>query len=110
MKGVAERAELAQDVQRVTMTVKESARYLGIGRDVMYWLVHSGAVRSVRIGRQYLLRQVDLDTYLETRATHGAQPMPVAVAPPPAPAKKSKRPVRDGRTPMPGSKITPIPW
>lgn len=54
----------------LVLTVEEAAQRLGIGRTVMYALVSSGAVESVRIGR---LRRVPADalvTFLdELRAT-----------------------------------------
>lgn len=55
----------------LVLTVEEAAQRLGIGRTVMYALVSSGAVESVRIGR---LRRVPADalvTFLdELRAGH----------------------------------------
>jgi excisionase family DNA binding protein len=51
-----------QDDQRarlpLVLTVDEAAERLGVGRTVMYALVSSGAVESVRIGR---LRRVPAD-------------------------------------------------
>ena len=42
----------------LVLTVEEAAERLGIGRTIMYALVSSGAVESVRIGR---LRRVPAD-------------------------------------------------
>ncbi|HET9873907.1 MAG TPA: helix-turn-helix domain-containing protein [Propionibacteriaceae bacterium] len=42
----------------LVLTVEQAAEQLGIGRTVMYALVSSGAVESVRIGR---LRRVPAD-------------------------------------------------
>lgn len=42
----------------LVLTVEEAAERLGIGRTVMYGLVSSGAVESVRIGR---LRRIPAD-------------------------------------------------
>lgn len=42
----------------LVLTVEEAAQRLGVGRTVMYALVSSGAVESVRIGR---LRRVPAD-------------------------------------------------
>jgi excisionase family DNA binding protein len=42
----------------LVLTVEEAAHRLGVGRTVMYALVSSGAVESVRIGR---LRRVPVD-------------------------------------------------
>jgi excisionase family DNA binding protein len=43
---------------RLLLTVQEAARRLGIGRSLMYELIASGAVRSVRVGR---LRRIPSD-------------------------------------------------
>lgn len=48
----------APAVVPLVLTVEEAAQRLGIGRTVMYALVSSGAVESVRIGR---LRRVPAD-------------------------------------------------
>jgi excisionase family DNA binding protein len=57
----------------LVFTVEEAAERLGVGRTVMYALVSSGAVESVRIGR---LRRVPADalvTFLdELRSGLGA--------------------------------------
>jgi excisionase family DNA binding protein len=57
----------------LVFTVEEAAERLGVGRTVMYALVSSGAVESVRIGR---LRRVPADalvTFLdELRSGIGA--------------------------------------
>ncbi|GAA3636333.1 excisionase family DNA-binding protein [Microlunatus ginsengisoli] len=53
----ARRDQLAQPVPLV-LTVEQAAERLGIGRTIMYALVSSGAVESVRIGR---LRRVPAD-------------------------------------------------
>jgi excisionase family DNA binding protein len=110
MKGVPERAALLSEVQRVTLTINEAAQYLGIGRDLMYQLARQGAVRCVKFGRAYRLRAVDLDAYLEAQANPVAVPAPAVVEMPVPEKGKRARAARDGRTPMPGSKITPIPW
>jgi excisionase family DNA binding protein len=36
---------------RLVLTIEEAAERLGVGRSLMYALVNSGAVESVRIGR-----------------------------------------------------------
>ena len=58
------RDQLAVDVPLV-LTIEQAAERLGVGRTVMYALVSSGAVESVKIGR---LRRVPADaliTFLE---------------------------------------------
>jgi len=44
--------------RRVLVTTEEAAQLLGIGRTLMFELIRSGAVASVRIGR---LRRVPVD-------------------------------------------------
>ena len=46
----------------LVLTVEEAAERLGVGRTVMYALVSSGAVESVRIGR---LRRVPADALVD---------------------------------------------
>lgn len=43
---------------RIVLTIEEAARWLGIGRTLMYSLVMSGEVESVTIGR---LRRVPVE-------------------------------------------------
>jgi excisionase family DNA binding protein len=47
---------------RVALTVEEAAERLGIGRTLMYQLLASGEVRSLRVGR---LRRVPVDALIE---------------------------------------------
>lgn len=41
--------------EKPTITVAETARLLGIGRNVAYGLVREGRLRAVRIGRRILV-------------------------------------------------------
>jgi excisionase family DNA binding protein len=58
----ARRALDPTDQPRLVLTVEEAAQRLCISRTVMYALVSSGAVRSIRIGR---LRRVPADALSE---------------------------------------------
>lgn len=49
-------------VPRIVLTVEQAAESLAIGRTLMYELVGSGAVESVRIGR---LRRIPTDAVAE---------------------------------------------
>ncbi len=49
----------------LVMTVPEMAEILQIGRNAAYDLVKSGAVRSIRIGRNIRIPQSALLDYLE---------------------------------------------
>jgi excisionase family DNA binding protein len=62
-------------VSRVLLTVQEAAERLGIGRSLMYDLLRSGEVESVRIGRlrRVPIRAVDgYATSLLARSRNGA--------------------------------------
>ena len=63
------RDQLAQNVPLV-LTIDQAAERLGVGRTIMYALVTSGAVESVKIGR---LRRVPADalvTFLDELRAH----------------------------------------
>ncbi len=49
---------------RLVLTVEEAADRLGIGRTLMYSLVRSGAVESVRIGRLRRIPEDALETFV----------------------------------------------
>lgn len=58
---------------RLVLTVEQAADALGIGRTLMYELVGSGAVESVRIGRLRRIPAQALAAYVEgLRPTSGA--------------------------------------
>ena len=40
---------------RLTLTVEEAAKLLGIGRSTAYELVHTGAIPSLRLGRRIVV-------------------------------------------------------
>jgi len=48
----------------LALTVEDVAKILGIGRNSAYALVHSGALRYVRIGRQIRVPKSALMDYL----------------------------------------------
>ncbi len=50
---------------RVTLTVEEAARALGIGRGLAYEAVRRGEIPTVRIGRRLLVPRPALDRLLE---------------------------------------------
>lgn len=47
-----------QEQQRIVLTVEEAAERLGVGRTLVYALVHSGDIESISIGR---LRRIPCD-------------------------------------------------
>ncbi len=52
--------------ERLTMTVEEAARLLGIGRTAAYQAVGNGDLPSVRIGGRILIPKAALDRWLST--------------------------------------------
>jgi excisionase family DNA binding protein len=53
-----------QDTQRLTLTVEETAKLLGIGRKQSYEGVATGDIPSIRIGRRILVPRVALEQML----------------------------------------------
>ena len=53
------------DSERLTLTVEEAARALGVSRAHLYPLVLSGDVRSVRFGRGRLIPLAALHEFIE---------------------------------------------
>lgn len=51
------------DPTRLLLTVPEAARRLGIGRTLMYELISTGQIASVRVGRLRRVRPTDLEAY-----------------------------------------------
>jgi len=45
----------------------QAAEYLGIGRTLVYDLIRSGELPTVKIGRRTVLRTLDLDAFLAER-------------------------------------------
>jgi excisionase family DNA binding protein len=51
-------------VERMLLTVEEAATVLGVGRSLMFELIASGQIESVRVGRLRRLRPEDLREYV----------------------------------------------
>jgi excisionase family DNA binding protein len=58
--------EVMSDAGTKLLTPEEAARRLSIGRTLMFSLLHSGAIPSVKIGRARRVRVQDLDEYIRT--------------------------------------------
>lgn len=50
--------------QRLTVTVTEAAKLLGISRGLAYTLVRTGEIRSIRLGRRLLVPRQVIDQLL----------------------------------------------
>jgi len=52
------------DFAPVTVSVKEAAKIMGIGKDVMYKLVKQPGFPCVKIGNKYVVRRSGLEEWL----------------------------------------------
>lgn len=62
-------------MEQLAVSVEEAAQAIGLGRTKMYELVHSGQIRSFKVGRQRRIRVTDLHAWI------AAQPPDVVPAP-----------------------------
>jgi excisionase family DNA binding protein len=58
----------AAPVDRLLLTVEEAAAALGVGRSLMFQLIGSGVVDTVRVGRLRRIRPEALRAYIESLA------------------------------------------
>lgn len=65
-----------KDDPRLTITVAETAKRLGVGRQSVYHELNSGRLRSVRIGRRRLVPVVELQQFLANLAEDAAPAAP----------------------------------
>ena len=56
----------------LALGVDDACRALGIGRTMLYYLVQSGRIRSITIGKRRLFRTTDLEAFLAGEANHAA--------------------------------------
>ena len=63
LKGIP-MSELNQSKDRLTMTILEAARRLGIGRNSAYEAAHSGEIPTIRIGRRLVVPKAALERML----------------------------------------------
>lgn len=51
------------------ITVAEMRRYMGVGRTKAYELVHSGEVKSYRIGKKILVSRQSVDRFIRANGS-----------------------------------------
>lgn len=56
------------DSIRLNMSVHEAASYLGVCERFVRELIAKRELRHVRLGKRIILRKIDLDAYLESKA------------------------------------------
>ena len=59
------------EIQRMTVTVEETATILGVGRNKAYEAARSGEIPTIRIGKRLLVPRAALERLLAV----GAQPL-----------------------------------
>lgn len=62
---VADELRRRPPVERISYTVNETAEALGVGRDKVYELLHSGQLPSLNLGTRHLIRADALRAFLE---------------------------------------------
>jgi excisionase family DNA binding protein len=53
------------------LTVAEVANVMRVSRMTVYRLIRRGQLKAIRVGRNYRVREQDLNEYLEAQATSG---------------------------------------
>lgn len=54
------------------LTVAEVANVMRVSRMTVYRLIRRGQLKAIRVGRNYRVREEDLNTYLESQAVTGS--------------------------------------
>ncbi|MFD6210204.1 helix-turn-helix domain-containing protein [Peribacillus frigoritolerans] len=54
-------------IERQTITVQETAAYLGISKDLVYAMAKAGELPAVKIGRRILFRKESLDRWMQAQ-------------------------------------------
>ena len=49
------------------LTVEDLSKFFAIGKNTAYELIHSGAIRSVRVGRSFRIPRDAITEFLQTR-------------------------------------------
>lgn len=58
---------------RMTLSVRETAEALGIGRNRAYDLISAGVIPAVRLGRSIRVPKDTLEAWLEQEASRGRE-------------------------------------
>ena len=58
---------------KMTLTVPEAARLLGISKPKMYELVHAGKFRTVKVGKKILISRQSLQDWIEKGENNGKE-------------------------------------
>ena len=53
---------------RLTFSIEEAARALGVGRSLIFTLLKEGQLKSIRVGRRRLIPSGELQAFLDRQA------------------------------------------
>lgn len=62
-------AALAQPEYRISYSVPDAAKAVGVSRSALYTFIQSKALPIVKIGNRTLIRHVDLQQFVDDRVT-----------------------------------------
>jgi excisionase family DNA binding protein len=65
----------------VFLTTEEVLAYLQVNLRTVYRLIKAGKIPAVRVGRQWRFRKRDIDAWLDSQRSRGADILPAAAAP-----------------------------
>lgn len=71
-------AQPSESTAKLLLSVTEAAARLGVGRTLMYELIRTGAIPSVRVGRLRRIRAADLEAYAAALAAAPVDPTDTA--------------------------------
>nr|WP_077321419.1 helix-turn-helix domain-containing protein [Virgibacillus proomii] len=58
-------------MKRNTLTVSETAKYLGVSTDLIYLLVREGKIIHFRLGRRILFKKEEIDKWVQSQMVGG---------------------------------------
>lgn len=62
-----------EQIKRSTLTVHETAKYLGVSVDMVYLLVREKRIVHFRIGRRILFKKDAIDNWIESQMVDGLE-------------------------------------
>ncbi len=57
-------SQSSERLKRLTYTVPEAAKVLGLGQNITYGLVSAGRLKAIKVGRQLLIPQKEVEAFL----------------------------------------------
>lgn len=54
-------------MERITLTVKEAADYIGVSKDLIYKLVRENDIPNVRVANRILFRKIAIDKWMQEK-------------------------------------------